>query len=356
MILSCRVRWNKRDILLSLFRTIDKVWYFTDYSNLAKIMRHLCFTPLVFSFLTFALSQVDGICNAQPLSARNPQAAIYNANNYDLPHAHPRETPIERYRRSFCQGAEIRGGYLLDLGDAEGGMNQAFEEVRADFGIPLGSMDNLIGLRPYFRADQLQGLDSVDVPGVLYNTGLNILHQRKWNPLLSSTVVVTPSIRSDFTTSDDAFRVFGLALMNWKCRRDLTVSLGAVYFDRADFNLLPAFGFVWTPTPEWKIDATMPRPRLSHRLWKAGGEAEGWAYLGGSIGGNTWAVTRASGETDELTIRDFRLMGGYEVLEKGNRGHFVEAGLALGRTLEYEQTDIELELDAGFYLDAGIKF
>ena len=35
-------------------------------------------------------------------------------------------------------------------------MNQAFEEVRADFGIPLGSMDNLIGLRPYFRADQLR--------------------------------------------------------------------------------------------------------------------------------------------------------------------------------------------------------
>lgn len=319
-------------------------------------MHHLCFTRTASVLLALALISTCAKCGGQTLSARNHQALIYENAVCDITQPDPCETPIERYRKSFCQGAELRGGYLFDLGDAEGGMNQAFEEVRADFGIPLGSMDNLIGLRPYFRADQLQSLNSLDVPTALYNTGLNILHQRKWNPVFSSTVVVTPSIRSDFTTSSNAFRVFGLALMNWKCRSDLTLSLGAVYFDRADFNLLPAFGVVWTPTPEWKIDATMPRPRIFHRLWKQGGEAEGWAYLGASIGGNTWAVTRDSGLTDELTIRDFRLMGGYEVIEKGNRGHFVEAGLAFGRTVEYERQDIELDLDAGLYLDAGIKF
>lgn len=319
-------------------------------------MKNFCFTHPLFAFLMANLAASPAICVAQVLSARNPQSAVYDNDICDVPFVDPRETPIERYRKSFCQGVEVRGGYLFDLGDKEGGMNQAFEEVRADFGIPLGSMENLIGLRPYFRADQLQGVESFDLPKVLYNTGLNILHQKKWNPIFSTTVVVTPSIRSDFTTSDHAFRVFGLALMNWKCHSDVTVSLGAVYFDRADFNLLPAFGFVWTPTPEWKIDVTMPRPRLFHRLWKQGGEAEGWAYLGGSIGGNTWAVTRDSGLTDELTIRDFRFMGGYEVLENGNRGHFVEAGLAFGRTVEYERTDSELDLDAGLYFDAGIKF
>lgn len=323
---------------------------------MVNLMQHLCFTRLVIAFLTIALVIGCQECSGQGLSARNPKAVIYDTNVRAVPNDDSRETPVERYRKSFCQGIEVRGGYLFDLGDKEGGMNQAFEEVRADFGIPLGSMDNLIGLRPYFRADQLQGLASLDLPKAVYNTGLNILHQCKWNPVFSSTVVVTPSIRSDFTTSDQAFRVFGLALMNWKCRSDLTVSLGAVYFDRADFNLLPAFGLVWTPTPEWKIDATMPRPRVFHRLWKQGGEAEGWAYLGGSIGGNTWAVTRDSGLTDELTIRDFRVLGGYEVLEKGNRGHFFEAGIALGRRVEYERAESELDLDAGIYLDAGIKF
>ena len=319
-------------------------------------MQHYCFTRLTQAFLIAILLASGSHCSAQTLSARNPQSGIYNNQVCDVPYVDPRETPIERYRKSFYQGAEVRGGYLFDLGNKEGGMNQAFEEVRANFGIPLGSMDNLIGLRPYFRSDQQHGVASFDLPSVLYNTGLNILHQRKWTASFSSTVVVTPSIRSDFTTSDHAFRVFGLALMNWKCRSDLTVSLGAVYFDRADFNLLPAFGLVWTPTPEWKIDATMPRPRIFHRLWKHGGEAEGWAYVGGSIGGNTWAVTRESGLTDELTIRDFRFMGGYEVLEKGNRGHFIEAGLAFGRSVEYERTDSEVSLDAGLYFDAGIKF
>ena len=120
---------------------------------------HLCFTRLAFAFLTLALSSTCGKCSGQTLSARNPQAVIYDNPICDVPYVDPRETPIERYRKSFCQGVEVRGGYLFDLGDAEGGMNQAFEEVRADFGIPLGSMDNLIGLRPYFRADQLQCLD-----------------------------------------------------------------------------------------------------------------------------------------------------------------------------------------------------
>ncbi len=319
-------------------------------------MQYFCFIRLASAILVFALCSKCDECNGQTFSSRNPHAVIYENEAIDAPLVEPREVQIERYRKSFCQGAEIRGGYLFDLGDAHGGMNQAFEEVRADFGIPLGSMDNLIGLRPYFRSDQLQSLDTFDLPAALYNTGLNILHQRKWNAVFSSTVVVTPSIRSDFTTSENAFRVFGLALMNWKCRSDVTVSLGAVYFDRADFNLLPAFGIVWTPTPEWKFDATMPRPRIFHRLWKQGGDAEGWAYLGGSIGGNTWAVTRESGVTDELTIRDFRVMGGYEVLENGNRGHFVEGGVAFGRTVEYERSASELDLDAGLYFDAGIKF
>jgi len=30
--------------------------------------------------------------------------------------------------------------------------------------------------------------------------------------------------------------------------------------------------------------------------------------------------------------------------------------LAFGRTVEYERTDSEVDLDAGLYFDAGIKF
>ena len=266
------------------------------------------------------------------------------------------ETPIERYRKTFCQGAEILGGYLFDTGDQNGGLDQTWEEVRMNFGLPLGSMDNILGFRPYFRMDHLNGPITIDVPETLYNTGLNILHQKKWSEKCSTTIVVTPQIRSDFTTSDNAYRMFGLALWNWQCREELSLSLGVVYFDRADFNFLPAFGFVWTPSPEWKFDGTMPRPRIYHRLWKEGGNAEGWAYLGGKIGGNTWGVSRDNGSTDELTVRDLRVHGGYELLRPGNRGYFIEGGFAFDRTVEYETANIEISLDSAFYLEAGWRF
>ncbi len=212
------------------------------------------------------------------------------------------------------------------------------------------------GFDPIFCADQLNGPTSIDVPATLYDTGVSILHQKKWSESCSSTVVITPSVRSDFTTSDKAFRLFGLALLNWQPREDLTLSLGVVYFDRADFNLLPAFGATWTPTPDWKIDATMPRPRIAHRLWRERDQAEAWAYLGGKIGGSTWAVTRDTGQPDELTLRDFRLLAGYEVIRKGNRGFFVEGGYAFGRRIEYEVPDIELDLDDALFVQAGWQF
>jgi hypothetical protein len=145
-------------------------------------------------------------------------------------------------------------------------------------------------------------------------------------------------------------------MMNWQARSDLSLSLGVVYFDRADFRLLPAVGASWTPTPRWRIDATMPRPRIARRLWKQGGQAEGWAYFGGMIGGNTWAVSRDSGKTDELTLRDLRVLFGYEVLRNGNRGLYLESGYAFDRKIEYERQDIDISLDAGLFLVAGWKF
>ncbi|TWT82433.1 hypothetical protein CA13_38960 [Planctomycetes bacterium CA13] len=266
------------------------------------------------------------------------------------------EIPIERYRKSFYQGAEVLGGYLGGLGDKAGGIDTTFEEARVAFGVPLGSMDNILALRPYFRADHLRGPTVIDAPESLYNTGVSLFNQKKWSERFSSTLMLTPSIRSDFTTSKNAFRLFGLGLVNWQKRPDLSLSLGVVYLGRSDLPLLPAFGATWTPTPWWKFDAMLPRPRISRRLWKNGGESEGWAYFGGTIGGNTWAVTRDSGADDELTLSDLRLLFGLEEIRQGNRGGFFEAGYAFNRSIEYEQTEEDIDLDDALFVQAGLKF
>ncbi|TWU40843.1 DUF6268 family outer membrane beta-barrel protein [Novipirellula artificiosorum] len=266
------------------------------------------------------------------------------------------EEPVERFRKSFYQGTELVGGYLADLGDKAGGLDVSFEEARVSLGVPLGSMDNLLAIRPYFRADHLNGPTTIDVPETLYDTGVSLFNRRVWSDRFSTTVMITPSVRSDFTTSKKAFRLFGLGLVNWQKRPDLSLSLGVVYLGRSDLPLLPAFGATWTPNPWWKFDAMLPRPRIARRLWKQGGQAEAWAYIGGTLGGNTWAVTRDSGADDELTLSDLRLLAGYEQIRAGNRGLFVEGGYSFNRSIEYEQTEDDIDLDDALFVQAGWQF
>lgn len=267
-----------------------------------------------------------------------------------------RETPVSQFRPSFYQGSEVVAGYLFDTGNSAGGLDQSFQEVRASFGVPLGNLDNILGLRPYFRVEHLNGPTVIPFPETLYDTGISFFNQKKWFPTVSTTLLLTPSVRSDFKTSKKAFRLFGLGLVNWQAREDLSLSLGVVYLDRADLRLLPAFGATWTPNPCWKIEAVLPRPRIARRMWKNGGDSEAWAYVAATIGGNTWAVKRDSGVTDELSIRDFRLLFGYEILQSGNRGLYLESGYAFDRRIEYEQADVEFSLDDGLFLRGGWKF
>lgn len=276
------------------------------------------------------------------------------------------EVPVDRFRKSFFQGGEILGGFLTDFSDAavsrsqDGGLDETFWEARLSFGVPLGSLDNILAVQPFFRADHLSGPDGIDAPDTLYNTGVNLLHRKKFGERLSTLVIVTPSVRSDFTTSENAFRLFGLAVVNWQCRDDLSLALGAVYFDRADLGVLPAVGLTWTPRPWWRLDFTMPRPLISRRLWKDGGHAEGWAFAGASLAGNTWAVTRRGGPRDglddELTIDGIRLLAGYETIVAGNRGWSVEGGFVFNRSIEYEAGGESFDLEDAVFVQGGWKF
>ncbi len=162
--------------------------------------------------------------------------------------------------------------------------------------------------------------------------------------------------RSDMTTSENAFRLFGLGVANWQVGPTWSLAAGAVYLDRADLGLLPVLGVTWTPSPWWKLELTMPRPRLSRRLWKQSSEAEAWTYLAAELGGNTWAVTRADGARDELSLRSIEIQGGYEVIRAGNRGWFIEGGYAFARRLEYEADSVELDLADAIFFRGGWRF
>lgn len=262
------------------------------------------------------------------------------------------DVPIRRFKKQAIQKVTASGGWLASVSGDD--LSSAHFETSIGLGVPLGSFDNILGVTPKFRVDWIDAATGLDVPSQLYETGVQFFWRKPITDHWSFMTIVSPGVRSDFTTSDEAFRIFGLGLFNWQCRPEtLSLSFGAVYLDRADVPLLPALGLTWTPQPTTRLDLRFPESRVSYRLRKNGADNETWAYLSGGLGGNTWAVTRQSGQTDELSLRDLRLIAGIEHIVDGGGGWFAELGYAFDRRLEYERTSTEISLSDGLILQAG---
>lgn len=274
----------------------------------------------------------------------------------NLPFAIENEEPLIRYKKQALQSVSLSGGGLADTGGGPE-LSSLFLDASIGSGIPLGSFQNLLGVKPRVRVDWIDADASFDVPSELYQFELQFFYRRPISERLSAMAIVSPAIRSDLTTSDEAFRVFALGLLNWETVPDrLMISLGAVYLGRADLPVLPAIGLRWTPNRITRLDLQFPMSRFSRRLAKNGGQSETWAYLSGGLGGNTWAVTREDDSTDELSLRDLRLTVGIEKIIHGGGGWFVEAGYAMNRRLEYERTDEELTLNDALQAQAGWRY
>jgi len=266
------------------------------------------------------------------------------------------EIELRRFKKQALQRVSLAAGWMGDL-DGGRGLRSSYLDASLESGIPLGSFDNIIGVKPRFRVDWIDAELTVDIPSELYQFELQFFYRRPIHDRLSMIGIFSPSIRSDLKTSDNAFRVSALALLNWECIRDrIMLSAGAVYLGRADLPVLPALGLSWTPSRIAKLDLRFPSSRLSYRLAKSGGESEKWAYLSAGLGGNTWAVSRSSSLSDELSLRDFRLTLGIEKLVDGGGGWFAESGYAFNRKLEYEIDDKELNLGDAVVFRSGWSY
>jgi hypothetical protein len=265
------------------------------------------------------------------------------------------ESELVMFKKQALQSFAVSAGWQADSsGD---GLSGSFLDVSIGSGIPLGNFENILGIRPRFRIDWVDTEPTVDVPRELYEFELQFFYRRPIHDRLSAMAIFSPSIRSDLTTSDNAFRVFALALLNWEWIPDrLTLSGGAVYLGRADLPVLPAVGLAWTPNRFTRLDLRFPSSRLSYRLAKDGARSETWVYAAAGIGGNTWAVTRDSSITDELSLRDFRLTFGVEKLVAGGGGWFAETGCAFNRQIEFEKDDTDLDFGNGILIAGGWRY
>lgn len=265
------------------------------------------------------------------------------------------EAPVRRFKKRAIQRVSVSGGWMAATAGDDLSSGQL--EASIGLGVPLGNFDNILGVTPAFRVDWIDAAPALEIPDELYETGVQFFWRKPLNERWSAMAIVGPAYRGDFTTSRRAFRVFGLGLLSWEFRPELlSLSFGAVYLDRADIPLLPAVGLMWTPNPVTRLDIRFPESRFSYRFQKNGSASETWAYLSGGIGGNTWAVTRPSGQPDEVSLRDWRLVAGVEQIVDGGGGWLVEAGYAFNRRLEYESSSGETSLSDGVLLQAGWSY
>lgn len=225
------------------------------------------------------------------------------------------------------------------------------------FAVPAPTREWPMLISPTFNLRLLDGPVAPDLPAQLYEAYVDFLWLPRLSPRWTGIVGVAPSYYSDFEVdSDKAFRWTGKGLVryDWIPNR-LQVLAGVLYLNRDDIRLLPAGGFIWTPSDSRHYELLFPKPKLAHRI-KLGDNFEDWVYVGGEFGGNSYAIERVSGAEDVITLRDIRAYIGLERKKNGGAGHFLEIGYVFSRRVEYSSATPDIHADDAFLLRGGVRF
>ena len=92
-----------------------------------------------------------------------------------------------------------------------------------------------------------------------------------------------------------------------------------------DFNRCILCGAI---TP-WKLEFRQSSFNRTDRV-------ERWMYLAGEFGGGSWAIERANGADDTVTLSDYRIIFGVESKYYNGPTWLFEAGYVFNREVEYE--------------------
>ncbi|MDO5580146.1 MAG: hypothetical protein Q4G69_03350 [Planctomycetia bacterium] len=130
-------------------------------------------------------------------------------------------------------------------------------------------------------------------------------------------------------------------------------TLGAIYYNRNHYKLLPSGGVIWKPndTNVWRL--VFPDPRLSRHLGKVN-ETDWWGHIQGNIGGGRWYVEQPR-ESFNIDYNDYRVgVGASFQTRTGFTGNF-EVGGAFGRELYAYGTTL-YKPKTSVYLKVGLNY
>lgn len=251
------------------------------------------------------------------------------------------------------------GGSATWLSGGDQGLGLAEFRGNATAIVPLMAFGSPLLVSPSFGLTLLDDPPDFDLPNELYRVSASLTWVKQANERLSYTLGITPGVSSDFAATEGAFRMFGFGAVAYQWKPAVQLTLGAAYTGRNDIPVLPMAGLVWTPNDDFRLELSAPRPRIAKRLrglpLACDGAAD-WVYFAGEMGGGTWAVERAGGVEDELTLRDFRLVVGVErKSDAGAQGRF-EIGYVIGREVEFETSADRFDPSDALMLRTGFRF
>lgn len=261
-------------------------------------------------------------------------------------------------RDGVFQKVNLVGAYLPQLGDDGLGLTEA--EIEAVFGLPFLTRHTPLLIRPFYGIHFVDGPSGLDVPPRLHDAAVQFEHFRPLSDdwLLMGDITIGEFADDHSFGTSEALRITGGGAAVYRPNDVWKVVLGAQYIDRANANLLPVAGFVYTPNDDWEYKLVFPVPRISWRLpWTdMPGRDERWAYIGAEYGGGAWGVQRASGASDGLDITEYQIFLGYERKIIGGLSRHIELGWVFGRELRYRSRVGDTDLGDTLMLRGGLSY
>lgn len=250
-------------------------------------------------------------------------------------------------------------GVLTNVGYVGNTGNNGFGSQDIELSVPfmrtMGSDDRALMFSPGFGLHWLDPPAEYRLPSFVYDATFDVGLRWRANDRWRFILGVTPGSYADPDAGGSGFRILARALAVYQWSESLSFTLGAVYLDRDDIPVVPGIGFTWTPNDRLKLDANMPRPRLSYMLYEERGGAKWWAYTGASLGGGQWLVRR-DGEDQVMTLRQFNLVAGIERRPIPYMSMFLESGWVFGREVEIQDTkDVFIPSDS-FIVRLGVGY
>ena len=268
----------------------------------------------------------------------------------------PPIAPPEREFRLF-QKPSAKVTWLAGGGDD--GLGLAEVNASISTAIPPFVFGSLIIVTPSLAVTTVDQPSGLGLPSELYLASASFLWMNTVSDRLKFMAIVTPGVSSDFRATEDSFQLFALGVVTYQRTPEIQYMFGAVHTGRSDIPVFPVLGLVWTPHEDLRVEVTLPRPRVARRVYglsQYGSDAEDWIYFAGELGGGTWAVERPSGDQDLLTIRDFRLVLGFERKTAFGLQANAELGYVFGRSIEFEHDPTEFEPTNTLMLRTGFSF